>query len=96
MHYEVDPTVLHGEVQALTKAAEIARQVSVEGALTTLRQALPSGSTAAAVGGIASAWRLSLSDVRLGVGSLAASVDTAAQGYARVEATVAAALDAVA
>ncbi len=95
MHYEVDTTALHGEAQALTKASEIARQVSVEGPLVTLRKAVPSGSTAAAVGGVASAWRVSLADARLGVGSLAASVETTAVAYDRVEASATAALDAV-
>lgn len=96
MHYEVDPSAVQGEAVAVAAAAEVARQVHLEGDLAALSRALPSGSTAAAVGAITSAWRVGLADVRLGVSSLAASLDTAAQGYERMEAMAAAALDAIA
>lgn len=96
MHYEVDPTAIHGEAAVMTQAAENARLVSVQSPFATLREALPSGSTAASVRAIASAWQVALADVRLGVGSLAGSLDAAAQGYERVEAMAAVAFDAVA
>lgn len=87
MRYRVDPALLLSQAADVAGAARTLAGMTVPEQLGALREAIPGGSTAAAIGAIESSWRTELTDVRSHVHSLGAALDAAAAGYAQVETT---------
>ncbi|MEP7333848.1 MAG: hypothetical protein ABI692_17385 [Terracoccus sp.] len=85
MRYQVEPTVVLGEGADVMGAAGALGETTVPEQFGPLRGAVPGGATAAAVSGIASSWRIEITDVRSRVRSLGEALSAAGAGYAQVE-----------
>lgn len=85
MRYQVEPALLLGEGADVAGAARTLGRTTVSESLGALREAIPGGTTAAAVGGIQSSWRTELGDLRSQVSSLGRALEAAGAGYEQVE-----------
>ncbi|MDN5765383.1 MAG: WXG100 family type VII secretion target [Humibacillus sp.] len=85
MRYQVDPAVLLSEAADVGGAARTLAGMRVVEQLGTLREAIPGGSSAAAVSGIQASWRTELTDVRAHVRALGDALGSASAAYERVE-----------
>lgn len=94
MRYQVDPALLLSEAADVAGAAGLLAGMTMPEQLGVLREAIPGGSSAAALGAIQTSWRTELTDLRSRVRSLGEALGAAGAGYEQVESATAQALGA--
>ncbi|MEO6998907.1 MAG: hypothetical protein ABI112_12560 [Terracoccus sp.] len=85
MRFQVDPALLRSEAADVAGAARTLAGMTVFEQLGALQEAIPGGSTAQALGGVASCWRTELTDLRSRVRSLGEALGAAGAGYEQIE-----------